>query len=182
MRSTELRITKVDLSPQAADFLAADKHQPIRLIAHSPRTCTEDTLAQELDSAPRFVRNRLGLDAEESLCFLEVDRTDASAFEQTLCLEGRMVGNNRLLYATSPVVANSVAAILMHLERTTGHIPHAYFKWRATRSLTSCATSSSVKETLRRLLMKFCGGLSLIRNTALSFTSVNACFPAPAAL
>ena len=41
-----------------------------------------------------------------------------------------MVGKHRLLYAKSLVVANSVAAILMHLERATGHIPHAYFKWK----------------------------------------------------
>jgi hypothetical protein len=129
-RSTELRINKVDLSQEAAALLAEDKGQTVRLIAHSPRTDTEDTLAQELDRIDALVRYRYGLSAEECLYFLEVDRTDASAFEQKLCLEARMVGKHRLLYAKSPVVANSIAAILMHLERTTGHIPHAYFKWK----------------------------------------------------
>ncbi|WP_158748815.1 hypothetical protein [Acidobacterium sp. S8] len=62
--------------------------------------------------------------------FLEVERTDASDFQQTLWIDGCKLGNNRLLYAKSPVVANSIAALLIHLEEHTGKLSHAYFKWK----------------------------------------------------
>ena len=129
-RSTELRILKVEVSPQVADMLAQDAGHTIRVIAHSPKDCTEAVLVRELDRIGAFVRARYGLQPEDPLYFLEVDRTDASTFEQTLCVEGRMVGKNRFLFAKSPVVANSIAAFLMHIEKVTGHIPHAYFKWK----------------------------------------------------
>jgi H+-transporting ATPase len=67
---------------------------------------------------------------EDRLFFLEVEPTDASDFQQTLCIDGCMLGENRLLHGKSPVVANSIAAFLMHLEQHTGKIPHAYFKWK----------------------------------------------------
>jgi len=62
--------------------------------------------------------------------FLEVERTDASDFHQTLWIDTCTLGKNRVLYAKSPVVANSIAALLMHLEKQTGRMPHAYFKWK----------------------------------------------------
>ena len=71
-----------------------------------------------------------GLPAVECLFFLDVERTDASDFHQTLWIDACRLGNNWLLYAKSPVVANSIAALLMHLEKHTGRMPHAYFKWK----------------------------------------------------
>ena len=62
--------------------------------------------------------------------FLEVEHTDASDFHQTLWIDTCTLGKNRVLYAKSPVVANSIAALLMHLEKQTGRMPHAYFKWK----------------------------------------------------
>ena len=129
MRSTELRITEVELSPEALCCISEDPDDRIRIIAHAPRICDEGTLIKEFDRIEALVRSRYGL-RDEPLYFLEVRRSDASDFEQTLCIENRLVGNHQLLYAKSPVVANSIAAFLIHLERTTGHIPHAYFKWK----------------------------------------------------
>jgi hypothetical protein len=87
-------------------------------------------VVEEFDAIDAFVRTRYGLTPDECVYFLQVERTDASDFESTLYVEGHTVGTNRVLYAQSPVVANSIAAFLMHLEKHTGHLPHAYFKWK----------------------------------------------------
>ncbi len=129
MRSTELRIREVQLSPEALCCISEDPSNSIRIIAHTPRDWDEALLIKEFDRIETLVRSRYGLH-DEPLYFLEVERTDASDFEQTLCIENRLVGDHQLLYAKSPVVANSIAAFLIHLEKTTGHIPHAYFKWK----------------------------------------------------
>jgi hypothetical protein len=129
MRSTELRIHDVELSPEALCCISEDPNDRIRIIAHAPKECDEATLIKEFDRIEALVRSRYGLH-DEPLYFLEVRRTDASDFEQTLCVDNRLVGNHQLLYAKSPVVANAIAALLIHLERTTGQIPHAYFKWK----------------------------------------------------
>ena len=34
------------------------------------------------------------------------------------------------LLARSPMVANSIAALLIHIEKITGQVPHIYFKWK----------------------------------------------------
>lgn len=130
LRSTELRITSVELSSEAIALLAEDEDQVIRVIARAPRPSWENETAEELDAIDRFVRARYGLTADESLYFFEITHTDASDFEHTLCVEGRCLGNNKVLFAKSPVVANSVAALLMELERRTGKVPHGYFKWK----------------------------------------------------
>ncbi len=126
MRSTELRVTDVVILDSAAQILAEREGQPIRLVA---RRAQPDSVA-DLDRVDALVRRKYGLPAEEKICFLEVERTDASEFDQCLCVEGHRVGSHNVLCAKSPVVANSIAALLIHLEKTTGEVPHAYFKWK----------------------------------------------------
>jgi hypothetical protein len=128
LRSTELRIRKVELSNQAKRLIAEDEDQVIRLIAHTPRP--EGTDVAEYERIGAFVRDRYGLSSDERIYFIEVRRTDASEFEETLWVEGCRVGKQVLLHAESPVVANSIAGLLIHLEQHTGHTPHAYFKWK----------------------------------------------------
>jgi len=130
LRSTELRITEIALSPEAVALLAEDEDQVIRLIARSPRPDYASETAEELDGIDAFVRQRYGLTPGECLYFFEVTRSDASEFEHTLCVEGRRLGKNKILYAKSPVVANSIAALLIELERRTVNVPHGYFKWK----------------------------------------------------
>ncbi|RXH56038.1 hypothetical protein GRAN_2895 [Granulicella sibirica] len=126
MRSTELRIMSVDLSEGALDMLAEDEDQVIRVIARRPQNET----AADLDRIERAVRKRYGLDPRESVYFFEVEKGDASEFDCTLVVDGERLGNNKILKARSPVVANSIAALLIELERRTGNVPHAYFKWK----------------------------------------------------
>ena len=40
------------------------------------------------------------------------------------------MGRNHLLCVKSPVVANSIADLLIYLEEHTGKLPHAYLKWK----------------------------------------------------
>ena len=35
-----------------------------------------------------------------------------------------------ILHARSPTVSNSIAAILIEIERITEQVPHIYFKWK----------------------------------------------------
>jgi hypothetical protein len=125
LRSTELRVTGIDLDDQAKELLAEDEDQVIRIIARKPRKETEAELA-EVD---RKVRHTHGLSPEERIYFLEVEGGDASDFEDHLKVSGERVGKYAVLRAKSPVVANSIAAFLIYLEQTTGHIPHVYFEW-----------------------------------------------------
>jgi hypothetical protein len=125
MRSTELRITEVELDEQARAMLAEDTDRVIRLIARKPREETEEafhTVEQE-------VRRYHNLDPGERVYFLSVERGDASEFDCTLQVSGARIGEHSMLRAKSPVVANAIAAVLIHLEDTTGKVPHGYFNW-----------------------------------------------------
>lgn len=126
MRSTELRVTSVEFSSEAQHMLAETRGKPVLLIARRP----QEECAADLDRVETIVRKLYGLNKGEMLYFLEVDRTDASEFDQCLRVEGRYLGDHRILYAKSSVVANAIAALLIHLEGSTGFVPHAFFKWR----------------------------------------------------
>jgi hypothetical protein len=125
MRSTELRIHTVHLDEKARELLAEDEDQVIHLVARKPRSES----AEDLDRADQMVRYCHNLSSEERVYFFEVSPGDASAFECTLNVTGQRVGKHAVLQASSPVVANSIAAILIYLERDTGKVPHAYFSW-----------------------------------------------------
>jgi len=125
LRSTELRICDIKLDAAATALLAKDEDQVIRLIARRPRVET----AEALDAIDAEVRMLHGLAADERLYFLEIERGDASEFEDTLRVTGGNLGRHAILRARSPAVANSIAALLIYLEKTTGKLPHGYFRW-----------------------------------------------------
>jgi hypothetical protein len=125
LRSTELRISGIQMDRKALELLEDDDDRVIRLVARRPRTES----AEELDLIDRMVRSYHSLSASECIFFFEVERDDASDFEKSLLVTGERVGRHRILRATSPVVANAFAALLIDLEERTGQVPHAYFKW-----------------------------------------------------
>jgi hypothetical protein len=125
MRSTELRIRDVEMDEQAMAMLAEDEDQVIRLIARRPRVETEEAF----HAVDQEVRHRHSIGPDERVYFFEVERGDASEFESTLRVTGARLGKYTLLHATSPVVANAIAAVLIHLEKMTGKVPHGYFNW-----------------------------------------------------
>jgi hypothetical protein len=126
LRSTELRCRYVDLDAAAREFVAEDEDQVIRLIARRPRVETEEALEEVCQK----VRHLYNLRDDERLYFLEIERGDASEFmEDTLQIKGGKIGKHAVLRATSPVVANAIAALMIYLEQTTGKLPHGYFQW-----------------------------------------------------
>jgi len=125
MRSTELRITGIHLDDAACDMIRDDPDGVIRIVAKNP----DDLCVSALDDADAQVRAMHNITPEEILIFFLVEKGDASKFETTLTVNGRMEGRHRILLATSPVVANSIAALLIELEKRTGQVPHAYFSW-----------------------------------------------------
>ena len=125
LRSTELRITEVELDDAARNFIATDPDQVIRLIAHRPGL---DSI-EEYDRKDYQVRCAHNITPDEYVIFLEIGRSDTSAFDARLCVRGVMVGPHRVLRATSPSIPNAIAALLIHLADVTGKLPHAYFGW-----------------------------------------------------
>jgi len=125
LRSTELRITGIHLDASAEALLSEDEDKVIHLVARKPG----DDSAEALDQADQEIRSSHNLPADERIYFFEVEPTDASAFEETLKVRGERLGGHAILRAQSPVVANAIAALLIHLERSTGKVPHGYFKW-----------------------------------------------------
>ena len=126
-RSTELRITGVDLTDEARSFIVHGGNQALRVISRRPRG---NTTAQDFDRIEALVREIHGLPEHAPIVFLEVERTDASEFNQRLHVEGHRVSGHCVLYARSPTVSNSIAGLLIHIEQLTGRVPHIYFKWR----------------------------------------------------
>jgi hypothetical protein len=125
LRSTELRISGVALDAQARELLGDDDDRVIRIVARRPRTES----AEELNLIDQEIRLYHSFSPGECLYFFEVEASDASKFEEKLFVSGERVGKHRILRAKSPVVANAFAALLIDLEKRTGNIPHAYFKW-----------------------------------------------------
>jgi hypothetical protein len=122
IRSTELRVVKVELDDTAKEFLQELSGNKLRIVAHRPGG-TEYNF-KELES--RRTHN-----ITEPLIFLEVHRGDASEFaDELLHVKGiRRSGGFRVFQCESSAVPNAIAALLLHLRDTTGYLPHVYFGW-----------------------------------------------------
>ena len=125
MRSTELRITGVHFDQEAEAVLGHTEGKTVRIVAQRPKQQTEEDL-DRVDARVRFLN---GLSDDEPIYFFQVDRGDASDFEDRLRVHGFQIGKHKLLKAESPAVANSFAALLIELGRKSGCAPHAYFRW-----------------------------------------------------
>jgi hypothetical protein len=125
IRSTELRIAEVRLSPQAQAFVDEIAPHPVRIVAHRPDKRTEE----EYDRKERQAREDHSLEDEEPLLFLEVSQGDASDFREDLYVRGVQVGRHRVLRCKSPAIPNAIAALLLNVQAITRRTPHAYFGW-----------------------------------------------------
>jgi hypothetical protein len=125
-RSTELRVTGVELDATAEDIIRSAGSESVRFIPRKPKPAT----AEDLDRLDKKIRKVHGLPEHTKIVFLQVERTDASEFSEHLKVQGERVDNHCILSARSPIVANSIAAFLLHVEKMTGRVPHIYFSWK----------------------------------------------------
>jgi hypothetical protein len=124
-RSTELRITGVELDSEARAMVAESAHKTIRLIAWKPKNSS----GKDRDQTRADLIQLHGLSPAAPIYFVEVERGDTSDFTEYLLVQGIHEGTNRILHARSAAIANSIAALLIYLKQATGCIPHVYFHW-----------------------------------------------------
>lgn len=125
LRSTELRVDRLEWDATAKDFIADESKDIIRLIAHRPNVGSEaEYLAKEKE-----VRADNHLFDSQAIIFLEVEIVDASKFIETVDVTGIQVGTHRVLRARGSAVPNTIAAILLQIRDQTGKLPQAYFGW-----------------------------------------------------
>jgi hypothetical protein len=126
LRSTELRVHGFVLDEMATKFIDdASRSESIRIIANRPG----DGSLREYEDKVREARYAHHLSVDDSVLFLEVRPGDASQFTEILNVEGAQVGPYRVLRCESPAIPNAIAALLLHIRRTTGQLPHVYFGW-----------------------------------------------------
>ncbi len=125
LRSTELRVERIEFDQAAQQFIAEESRGEIRIIANRRNQGDVDEYAAK----EREVRIDNYIPAEDPILFLEVRISDASNFTETIYVEGIDVGGYRILRARSSAVPNAIAALLLHLRDQSGKIPHIYFGW-----------------------------------------------------
>jgi hypothetical protein len=133
VRSTELRITGVELDDQAKTLIGDARNHTVRIIAWNPRNSS----IKNCDEAGIELGRLHSILPNDFIFFFEVERGDTSDFTDVLHVEGRWEGSCRVLHAKSAAVANSIAALLIYIEHTTGCTPHVYFHWTDVNPVTN---------------------------------------------
>jgi hypothetical protein len=125
LRSTELRVEKIEIDEPAQAFINEVSSGTIHVIANQPDS--RDELEYRLKEAEQRKDNFIP--SGTTVLFFEVYVDDASEFSDTLRIKGVNVSGYRVLRAESTAVPNAIAAFLLHLRNTTGKAPHIYFDW-----------------------------------------------------
>jgi len=125
LRSTELRVDKVELNDAAREFIKEAGKGTIRIIANRPDRGDAD----EYRLKEKEERWNNHIPANDPVLFFEVRPGDVSDFSGVLRVRGVQIGQYRILRTRSPAVPNAIAAFLLHARDTTGQIPHVYFGW-----------------------------------------------------
>jgi hypothetical protein len=125
LRSTELRVERVELNDMARQFIEDARKGTIRIIANRPDRGNVD----EYRLKEKEERWNNHIPAHDPVLFFEVRPGDVSDFSGVLRVRGVQIGQYRALRTRSPAVPNAIAAFLLHARDTTGQIPHVYFGW-----------------------------------------------------
>ena len=125
MRTTEIRIAKIELDATAKQFLTDLAEGDIRIVTNRRETGSIEEY--------RFKEHEKRIDnhipSSDPVIFFEIDVGDASEFTGKLKVTGVDMAGYRILRTSSPAVPNAIAALLLHIRDTTNKIPHVYFGW-----------------------------------------------------
>ena len=126
MRTTEVRIEKIELDESAERFLKEVAAEgDIRIVTN--RRETGDITEYRFKEHEKRIDNHIP--STDPILFYEIDVGDASEFSGRLKICGAEVGGFRILRTKSPAVPNAIAALLLNVRDRTGKIPHVYFGW-----------------------------------------------------
>jgi hypothetical protein len=125
LRALELRVTGVELDATAAELIDEEARGEIRIIANEPNERDErEYIEKEAEQ-----REHSHIPATDKVLFLEVTVMDPSDFESVVTVTGEERFGYKILRVESSAVANSIAALLLHIRDRTGKQPHVYFAW-----------------------------------------------------
>jgi len=126
MRTTEIRIEKIELDATAKQFLQELASEgDVRIVTN--RRETGDITEYRFKEHEKRIDNHIP--STDPILFYEIDVGDASEFSGKLQITGADVGGYKILRTKSPAVPNAIAALLLHIRDTTNKIPHVYFGW-----------------------------------------------------
>lgn len=126
LRTTELRVQKIELDSTAKDFLDEIATEgEIRIVTN--RRETGDVAEYRFKEHEKRIDNHIP--ANDPILFYEIEIGDASEFTGELQICGVDVAGYKILRTKAPAVPNAIAALLLHLRDKTGKIPHVYFGW-----------------------------------------------------
>jgi hypothetical protein len=126
MRSTEIRIDKIELDATAQRFIDELRAEgEIRIVTN--RRETGDTAEYRFKEHEKRIDNHIP--STDPIVFYEIETGDASEFKGKLKICGTDIEGYRILRTEAPAVPNAIAAFLIYLRDKTGKIPHVYFGW-----------------------------------------------------
>jgi hypothetical protein len=125
MRSTEVRVDKIQFDQKAQEFVDDLAQGEIRIVTN--RRETGDVEEYRFKEHEKRVDNHIP--SSDPILFYEITPGDASEFKGKLKIHGVDVEGYRILRTSAPAVPNAIAALLLHLRDKTGKIPHVYFGW-----------------------------------------------------
>jgi len=125
LRTTELRIEKIEFDEKAREFISEMIDGEIRIVTN--RRETGDVGEYRFKEHEKRVDNHIP--STDPVLFYEIDLGDASEFRGKLKIHGVDIGGYKILRTHAAAVPNAIAALLMHLRDMTGKIPHVYFGW-----------------------------------------------------
>ncbi len=126
MRSTELRIDRIELDSTAQQFIdELNDEGEIRVVTN--RRETGDMTEYRFKEHEKRVDNHIP--SSDPIVFYEIETGDASEFRGKLYIRGIDVDGYKILRTQAPAVPNAIAAFLIYIRDKTGKIPHVYFGW-----------------------------------------------------
>jgi hypothetical protein len=126
MRSTEIRIDKIELDETAQKFISElNAEGEIRVVTN--RREVGDIAEYRSNEHQKRADNHIP--STDSIVFYEIETGDASEFKGKLKIFGTEIEGYKILRTQAPAVPNAIAAFLIYLRDKTGKIPHVYFGW-----------------------------------------------------